>query len=116
MGRATNPITKTNWEGTGVSPDVPVPSTKALAVARTKSLRHLLRVRPEWKEPLTGSIAAEREEAAFCTATFSLKGHDDADQVPVPGTFNGWSDSAHRLERKGDAWIDEIPIEPGRIA
>ena len=32
-GRAINPITKTNWEGTGVKPDVAVPADSALAVA-----------------------------------------------------------------------------------
>jgi hypothetical protein len=29
-GRAINPITKTNWEGTGVVPDVPVAAQEAL--------------------------------------------------------------------------------------
>jgi hypothetical protein len=29
-----NPITKTNWEGTGVEPDVKVPASQALDVAR----------------------------------------------------------------------------------
>lgn len=32
-GRAINPITKTNWEGTGVRPDIAVPSDSALAAA-----------------------------------------------------------------------------------
>lgn len=32
-GRAQNPITKTNWEGVGVIPDVAVPSQNALKVA-----------------------------------------------------------------------------------
>lgn len=32
-GRAINPITKTNWEGTGVIPEVPVPATAALEAA-----------------------------------------------------------------------------------
>jgi hypothetical protein len=32
-GRAINPITETNWEGTGVEPHVSVPSTRALEVA-----------------------------------------------------------------------------------
>ena len=31
--RAINPITKTNWEGTGVQPDVPVPAAEALKKA-----------------------------------------------------------------------------------
>ena len=34
FARAINPITKTNWEGTGVEPDVKVPAAEALDVAR----------------------------------------------------------------------------------
>ncbi len=32
--RAINPISKTNWEGTGVQPDVKVPAAEALAEAQ----------------------------------------------------------------------------------
>jgi len=38
-GRAINPITKTNWEGTGVTPDVSVPADQALLVARLMALK-----------------------------------------------------------------------------
>lgn len=38
-GRAINPITKTNWEGTGVTPDVAVPADQALVVARLMALK-----------------------------------------------------------------------------
>jgi hypothetical protein len=41
-GRAVNPITKTNWEGTGVEPDIKVPTDQALTVARTEALKKLL--------------------------------------------------------------------------
>jgi hypothetical protein len=34
FARAINPISKTNWEGTGVVPDVPVPANEALDTAR----------------------------------------------------------------------------------
>jgi retinol-binding protein 3 len=34
FARAVNPVTKTNWEGTGVEPDVKVPADQALDVAR----------------------------------------------------------------------------------
>lgn len=34
FARAINPITKTNWEGTGVEPDVKVPAAEALATAQ----------------------------------------------------------------------------------
>ena len=39
--RAINPITKTNWEGTGVSPDVSVSAYQALDVAYTTALEQL---------------------------------------------------------------------------
>ena len=42
FGRAVNPITKTNWEGTGVEPDIKVPADQALIVARTEALKILL--------------------------------------------------------------------------
>jgi len=38
-GRAISPITKTNWEGTGVTPDVNVPADQALLVARIMALK-----------------------------------------------------------------------------
>jgi len=41
-GRAISPITKTNWEGTGVTPDVNVPADQALLVARLMALKKSL--------------------------------------------------------------------------
>ncbi|MGB7294021.1 MAG: S41 family peptidase [Candidatus Aminicenantales bacterium] len=42
MGRAVNPITKTNWEGTGIVPDIAVERDKALEKARTVALEKLI--------------------------------------------------------------------------
>lgn len=39
VGRAINPITKTNWEGTGVTPHVPVPADQALKTAHVTALK-----------------------------------------------------------------------------
>lgn len=41
-GRAINPITKTNWEGTGVKPDVEVTASVALKAAHVMALRKSL--------------------------------------------------------------------------
>ncbi len=41
-GRAINPITKTNWEGTGVIPDVKVPQADALKEAQKMAIERLL--------------------------------------------------------------------------
>lgn len=43
FGRAINPITGTNWEGVGVEPDIKVPASKALTVARAEALKELIR-------------------------------------------------------------------------
>lgn len=40
-GRAINPITKTNWEGTGVTPDIAVSQDKALGTARLTAMENL---------------------------------------------------------------------------
>ena len=47
-GRAISPITKTNWEGTGVTPDVSVPAEHALLVTRIMALKKLV---PTLKNP-----------------------------------------------------------------
>ena len=40
-GRAISPITKTNWEGTGVTPDVAVPADQALQTAYVDALKKI---------------------------------------------------------------------------
>ncbi len=41
IGRAINPISKTNWEGTGVEPDVKVPKEHALHTAQLMALKQM---------------------------------------------------------------------------
>jgi C-terminal processing protease CtpA/Prc len=41
-GRAVNPITKTNWEGTGIDPHISVPQEDALKKAHTMALEKLM--------------------------------------------------------------------------
>lgn len=42
FARAINPITKTNWEGTGVKPDVETTAEQALKVAHLAALKNLI--------------------------------------------------------------------------
>jgi hypothetical protein len=42
-GRAVNPVTGTNWEGTGVRPDVPADAAAALRTAHLRALERLLK-------------------------------------------------------------------------
>jgi hypothetical protein len=41
-GRAVNPVTGKNWEGTGVIPDVPVSADQALQTAHLRALKRIL--------------------------------------------------------------------------
>lgn len=58
-GRAINPITKTNWEHTGVKPDVAVPAADALKTAHAAALRLQLAAakEPEMRAELQEAIA-----------------------------------------------------------
>ena len=59
-GRAINPITKTNWEGTGIEPDIKVESGQALTAAHSDALKKLLAAAtdPRHKEQLESALAA----------------------------------------------------------
>ena len=59
-GRAINPITGTNWEGTGVIPDVEVPRREALKVANIAALKKVLEA---VGENVTGPLKDVVEEA-----------------------------------------------------
>jgi len=42
FARSINPVTGTNWQGTGVVPDVAVPEAQAYDAAYARALRHVL--------------------------------------------------------------------------
>ena len=69
-GRAISPITKTNWEGTGVTPDVAVPADQALLTAQVMALKKSLTTlpNPDLKARVQGQIEKlEKELAALKT-------------------------------------------------
>lgn len=43
IARAISPVTKTNWEGTGIEPDIKMPAATALKTAHTAAVREILR-------------------------------------------------------------------------
>ncbi len=47
FGRAINPITGTNWEGTGVAPDLACPAADALDVAHAEALERIAKRTPD---------------------------------------------------------------------
>lgn len=72
-GRAINPTTGTNWEGTGVEPDVKVPQAEALAVAHGEALKALKAKSQDPKDQARYDWAIESLEAAKKPATFTAQ-------------------------------------------
>ncbi len=67
VGRAINPLTGTNWEGTGVIPDREVPQESALQVAHLEAVEKVL-------ETLSGKIPAQAYRTLEKEAHLLLKG------------------------------------------
>lgn len=73
FGRAINPISGTNWEGTGVEPDVKVPAVEALDVAHSRALAAVAEkaTDPEQKASLkfvAGVLEDRRKPASLSAA------------------------------------------------
>lgn len=116
-GRAVNPITKTNWEGIGVAPDVKVPAVRALEQAYGLALDHVLATaaEPEWKAVVQSAVAdVKRARTRYKKVMLTLKGSPDAKEVFVAGEFNHWSPRANRMTRKGNVWVCDVEMEAGR--
>jgi C-terminal processing protease CtpA/Prc len=62
-GRAINPISGTNWEGTGVSPDIAVPAAEALTVAQRLALGAIIERKPSAEDRDDRALADEAREA-----------------------------------------------------
>ena len=67
FARSVNPVTGTNWQGTGVVPDIAVPEAEAYDVAYGQALRHVLamedlipHIADEARDALAGLPAAEQ--------------------------------------------------------
>jgi hypothetical protein len=64
-GRAINPVSRTNWEGTGVAPDVAVPAPEALKNAQAAALKLLAgQSRDEERRRLLERALADLESPA----------------------------------------------------
>jgi len=73
FGRAVNPITKTNWEGTGVEPDVKVSKEDALSTAHTQALQKLLKSSRDAEEKKRLSWSLEAVKAVHSPLTLQAE-------------------------------------------
>jgi len=121
MGVVTHPITKTNWEGVGVTPDIEVKVSRALDRAKLAALDALLQKAesdPGWREGWRrdrDGLARElsRPEPVVSTA-FQLAGFPTAAEVCVVGAFNGWAPRRSPMVREANVWKATLDVPPGR--
>jgi hypothetical protein len=119
IGRAINPITKTNWEGIGVKPDTTINTKLALYKAQQLVLKNAIDKanEPEWKNFLQDCLKElENNKPALKPVTFELKGFDNANEVYVAGSFNDWSTRSLKMEHKDDKWIATTDSEMGKLS
>jgi hypothetical protein len=129
-GRAINPITKTNWEGTGVEPDVKVPADLALETAHLAALEKIKAAEKDPQRARALEDAMKKVQASLEAAkaklppevapsttgdtTFRLKGVPHARTVALVGSFNDWTPGRTLFARDGDGWICRVDLPAGR--
>ncbi len=104
FGRAVNPITGTNWEGTGVAPDIQVPAAKALETAHLDALKKLQATAKDdrRKQKLAWDLQAVEALAKPVTLT-----------AEVLKSFTGTYGPRALVYENGSLWYQRRPGEPG---
>jgi hypothetical protein len=105
FGRAENPITKTNWEGHGVDPDIAVPAADALKVALDRL----------GAEPVADIAAASRERV-FTPRAEALPGTELAVRSLIVGVTNGSPDYDAMAPQFAEITRQQLPRMQGDFA
>ncbi len=89
--RAINPITKTNWEGTGVTPDIPVAADRALSTAHLAALRPIAAdLRERQKDPMKADPRQlDEAQAAIGRLEHELEGKEPSKKHESGGRKSG---------------------------
>lgn len=114
-GRAINPITKTNWEGTGIEPHIAAPVEDALTVASLEATKRLAADATDDQERAVHQWALEQYETYLEPATV-----DVAQLASCAGTYGPrvveYDGTGLRYQRDGSVWFDLIPMGDDRFA
>jgi len=109
-GRAINPITKSNWEGTGVVPDVLVPSSNALLVAQTVALKALSQGE---KDPQKLQILQEQQAELKGQMALSASSLFGRQPIYLQGTMNTWGIRDELCPVNATSYGVDIALPPG---
>lgn len=103
-GRAENPITKTNWEGTGVQPDVSVSAREALATALERA----------GQKPVA-DINVASDQRLFAPRTTPLAGSEAALRKLLTGLTSGKPDYSQLSPELAATTREQLPNLQGQL-
>jgi hypothetical protein len=99
FGRAENPVTKTNWEGKGVAPDVAVPAAEAFKVALTRL-----------GQPAVAEIGLASQGQVFAPRSSPLPGSDQVIRRLVEGLASNAPDYSMMGPDFAEVTRKQLPI------
>lgn len=98
-GRAENPVTKTNWEGKGVSPDVAVAAPEAFKVALTRL-----------GQPAVADIGAASQSQVFAPRSTPMPGSEAAVRRLIGWLASNTPDYAEMSPQLAEATREQLPV------
>lgn len=115
-------ITKTNWEGVGIIPEMEVDVDRAhlhahsaaieLTIAKAGDDKNWRKHLEEQKAKIEKQLTQEAEITK--PVDFKLPGYPDAKKVTVFGSFNDWTGDKADMKRSGDSWLATLRLPVGR--
>ena len=117
IGRVENIVTKSNWDYTGVMPDVRVNAIDALQTAQEIELTR--QIASTHESSTEAKLRADLDDVRAQTkvqgvASFRLEGYRQAGHVAVAGSFNYNSEKDTPMHRSGAGWYATAALPPGR--
>jgi hypothetical protein len=105
-GRAQNPLTNTNWDGAGISPDHPTGEKKAFQAAMTDAVDRLLERKPHDSAltALKGDLHDKADPTFFIETNFAT-----ARNAPSPGTEDSLRRYIESLEKGRPNYDEMVP-------
>lgn len=120
-GIVEHPITKTNWEGVGIIPELEVDVDRAHLHAHVAAIDTAIAKAGDdlnWRKHLGEQKAKVEKQLAHREPTkatdFKLAGHPEAKKVTVYGSFNEWSGRKADMKRQGEHWKVTLDLPIGR--
>ena len=120
FAHAENPVTKSNWEGTGVKPDVAVAPELALHQAQILAVTESRKTQTDQRwasylDELADRLRANPPQAAQTVAVdFDLAGNLEAKSISIIGDFNRFDPAFNPMTRTAKGWHATVKLTPGR--